>query len=318
MVAGVKALVKKRRYDLDSLSIGWFGGEPLLAKDAILDLSEHCQRVGKTRFRFSASITTNASLLDSRTAKLLIKSGVRFFQITLDGDREAHNQVRTDYHGHGSFDQIWENLRQLRALSGQFLVTLRIHLSPSNFDSCQALCSKLVVEFGKDPRFKVYAKGLKHLGGKHDKMLAILSDEEERRRIECLHAHLREVGMLYLPYYQEKEMCYAAMANSFVIRANGDVQKCTVALDSDFNTIGKLTRDGELELDQAKTRAWLGWLDNPNSNVAAACPLTLFSSQQRRNNVIEVKSLNSRLQEPRAKLMREDCCAEATSPLGDA
>ena len=33
-------------------------------------------------------------------------------------------------------------------------------------------------------------------------------------------------------------VCYAARANSFVVRSNGQLNKCTVALDTDYNHVG--------------------------------------------------------------------------------
>jgi len=51
-------------------------------------------------------------------------------------------------------------------------------------------------------------------------------------------------------------VCYAAKANSLAIRSNGDINKCTVALDSDYNHVGKLLPNGTIILDIDKFSKW--------------------------------------------------------------
>src|SRR5215469_14628039 len=81
VVSGLKNFVAANTQKWRYLSIGWFGGEPLLAKDVICDLSdsfqESCNRHGA---RLSGSITTNAYFLDAQVARKLLDRGVEFFQ----------------------------------------------------------------------------------------------------------------------------------------------------------------------------------------------------------------------------------------------
>ena len=55
----------------------------------------------------------------------------------------------------------------------------------------------------------------------------------------------------------EGYVCYACKGNSLVIRADGSIQKCTVALYDKRNTIGRLNDDGTLSINQEKYRSWL-------------------------------------------------------------
>jgi uncharacterized protein len=254
--------------------VSWFGGEPLLATESLLEVSNYCRQISEGRFSYSGSITTNASLLTTTIANQLIESGVTNFHVTFDGDKEEHDLVRKDYHGRGSFDVIWGNLLQLRRLKEQFAVIIRIHLSQSNIESCERLCQRIAHSFDGDSRFYAYAKGLKRLGGKNDASLSVLTDEAEASAIANIHSRLANSNLLYDAYAAEDGLCYAGMANSFVVRWNGALQKCTVALDSDVNTVGWLREDGSMEINQDKARAWLGWFEKVE---AAECPLKLFS-----------------------------------------
>ena len=66
-------------------------------------------------------------------------------------------------------------------------------------------------------------------------------------------------------------VCYAAKANSYVVRADGRIGKCTVALKSETNCIGHIRQDGTLAIDDAKLRPWLsGW--KSQERAALSCP----------------------------------------------
>ncbi|MFM6074868.1 MAG: radical SAM protein, partial [Dolichospermum sp.] len=41
VISGIKALLDKRSSKLNFLNLSWFGGEPLVAKDIVLDISEY-------------------------------------------------------------------------------------------------------------------------------------------------------------------------------------------------------------------------------------------------------------------------------------
>lgn len=51
-------------------------------------------------------------------------------------------------------------------------------------------------------------------------------------------------------------MCHAAYKNGFVIRANGKIQKCTVALDNPINDIGYIDKNGEVFINDDKNYKW--------------------------------------------------------------
>lgn len=54
----------------------------------------------------------------------------------------------------------------------------------------------------------------------------------------------------------EPYICYASKPNHFLIRADGRVGKCTVALDHPGNTIGEINPDGSISLDAHKANRW--------------------------------------------------------------
>ena len=60
-------------------------------------------------------------------------------------------------------------------------------------------------------------------------------------------------------------MCYASYKNGYTIRANGKVQKCTVAFDLDANEVGYLDSHGYLHINEEKNKIW------SDNNIAKDC-----------------------------------------------
>ena len=67
-------------------------------------------------------------------------------------------------------------------------------------------------------------------------------------------------------------MCHAATANSFIVRSNGTLCKCTVALDAPANRVGRLLEDGRVEIDTPAMTRWTRGLFSGESQ-ALGCPL---------------------------------------------
>jgi uncharacterized protein len=109
------------------------------------------------------------------------------------------------------------------------------------------------------------------MGGKNDKDLVIFPREEVAYNVNYIKNALnRFVNKSSDITY----VCYAAKANSFAIRADGRIAKCTVALNSEYNSIGRITEDGVLDIDPGKFNAWL----KPLSTMDPAdlgCPVNL-------------------------------------------
>ena len=96
------------------LCVHYFGGEPLTRKDYVLRtagaFSEAMARKGGS---FHWEITTNGVHLDLPFVSELKQYGDGIIKITLDGDRETHDQARVYRDGRGSFDQIFANLLEV-------------------------------------------------------------------------------------------------------------------------------------------------------------------------------------------------------------
>lgn len=285
VVTGIKSLIDRRSGELDELEIGWFGGEPMLAFDIVTDICQHAiKRAKASGFDFSSSMTTNGYFLDRETFRRCLDNRISQFQISLDGGPDEHNASRKLASGAGTFDRIWANLLAMKEVEGEFNVPLRLHYTCENFLAVGQFTRKIVDTFGNDGRFHCYFRNISRLGGADDDNITLMSDAEQRD----IEAHLRSVSGLEQPSDHEpgdSYVCYAAKGNSFVIRSTGRLAKCTVALTNDYNDIGSIKENGDIQVDQQRFRRWITPVLDGQWEVAT-CPMNWVASQADANAVV--------------------------------
>jgi uncharacterized protein len=275
---GVKRLIDRRLDKLGRLSISWFGGEPLLATDIVEDISAHIvDTISRSPgVDYSGDMTTNGYLLEPPLATKLVNLGIRCFQISLDGPEGFHDSTRVRAGGRSSFRQIWRNLVAIRDRHLDIKILLRIHLTPDNVDVMPEFVAEIRDTFLNDRRFMVLFKAIEQMGGPNNDAISALSLADRTRIIPALHEIISDSSQSQ-PIYQGGDICYAARANSLMIRADGRVGKCTVALSDSANTIGQLLYDGTLRLDNSRLHQWLrGWENGDRAMLG--CPHQYISA----------------------------------------
>jgi uncharacterized protein len=259
---GIKNLVRNRASQLRELSISYFGGEPLYGFEAIEDLAPFFQEIVRTyELRFGVSMTTNGYLLTPEVADKVLGWDIREFQITLDGPAEYHDRKRKGRDGRGTWATIFQNLKALQARPDQFRVTVRVNYDQENAAALPEFVRLMGAEFGQDPRFQISFHAIGKWGGENDADLATCGLEEEKNtRKEMGRSSIEEgfeVRGLQSMSRPGSGVCYAARPYNFLIGADGKLMKCTVALDKeDYNVVGRIRPDGELELDRDKMALW--------------------------------------------------------------
>jgi uncharacterized protein len=282
-VGAVEAFLAQRVPRLRRLFIEWFGGEPLLARDVIWRLSQTaidlCARV-PTSVEFAAGITTNGWYLDVPTGRKLVEHHVTRAQVSLDGPRSLHDATRKRLHGEGTFERIHANLQALLGSSVPLEVLLRVHLTPENAPAMGPFVEELAATYLGDERFSLLLTPVGHLGGPNDAEFSILGGHEASRLISDLAsiADSRTIRGkadrvdLVDANPTGLDVCYAAKPNSLVVRADGRLAKCTVALSNSHNDIGRINPDGTLSVFNEKLGPWMrGWFTG--DTAALACPL---------------------------------------------
>lgn len=121
----------------ERMTVGWFGGEPLLAANIMRDIGHRLMDTAKKYGAgFSSNIQTNAYLLNQDMIDLLEEVNCRFAVITLDSYGSAHDATRHLIGGGGTFDRIIENLSSIRT---KIPLNIRSNLDAESVDSYNRL-----------------------------------------------------------------------------------------------------------------------------------------------------------------------------------
>ncbi|MDF2476420.1 MAG: hypothetical protein K0S24_1903 [Sphingobacterium sp.] len=234
---------------IDRIQIEWFGGEPLLRKNVIREFSEFVIDIcAKYNLEFSASIVTNASLLDAQTWELLDKCRIYRIQVTIDGQKDMHNQVRFYANGKGSYEHIMNNV--LLMPEEKFYLTIRINGDKTVFESISLLFSDLEnrgiwpmrdkqIGFHWAPKFynflgfnqekDIYYTSFEYQKSKHDFEKLRLSyfntwaEKENRKNKNLRYAY---------PSFSDFYCTTVESANSFSIDDGGFIHKCYNTVNS--------------------------------------------------------------------------------------
>jgi uncharacterized protein len=278
VVGALKRWLRSRVEDVDHLTLSWFGGEPTLALDLMLDVASEVRDayVGAGK-EFSSGVTTNAYKLTPEIFPTVVRAGITDFQITLDGPAEVHDSRRVRASGQGTFSVIWGNLVAMAARAEAlppFRVGLRLHYDRNSAYALPSLLEAIKSELMPSGRFSVNFHELERLGGEKDEEIEVATEAEHefvRRLVGELQADVDAAGSkvaLDVPDY----VCYAARANAFVLRADGRLAKCTVALNDRRNDIGRLNADGTITLFEPRLAPWMRGLET-GDRATLACPL---------------------------------------------
>jgi len=110
-----------------------FGGEPLLNVDLIKQIVPYAKIQAKERgIQITFGMTTNGTLLSGEALAFIMKEDIGVV-VSLDGNAETHNRIRTFHDGSDTFDVIAENTRKAAALRPN-KVKVRATMTANNLD----------------------------------------------------------------------------------------------------------------------------------------------------------------------------------------
>lgn len=206
--------------------LAWLGGEPILCKDTVLEVSEMIQNLQKQHgFQYTAKMTTNGYLLDEKLFRQFCQAGITSYQITLDGWN--HDKTRPHVSGKGTLRTIIDNLVALSKLPPEeysFHITLRRNLLAGDED--YSWYDYLYRLFGQDKRFDVLVCAVGDWGGKGSHDLSPLHQDTQEVLVAKHIAYLDKIGML-----RYNQMYCVSCPNRLVFWPDGKIGKCTAALN---------------------------------------------------------------------------------------
>lgn len=225
--------IKSQADPFKILELSFFGGEPLLNYKAIKALLEGVKMLSE-RFDFDIHLTfvTNGTLINQKYVELLKEFKVRF-QITIDGNKDTHNNTRkykSKLLGTDSYGRIMDNLKLLNEQEAEFYFIVRVNYETDTLKSISKLMADL--EFLDKRRTALSL----HRVWQHK-----ATEEDSALLIDAIN-YINSMGFVVstFPLATNLENCYADNYNQAIINYDGNVYKCTARDFSSEQPSGKL------------------------------------------------------------------------------
>ena len=251
-------------------SIGFFGGEPLLA--ASRPVVDYIMRRARERGPASFWAITNATEL-AAYEDVLSPQGISQLQITLDGPPSEHDRRRVYPDGEGTFELISRNIDM--ALEREVAVSIRLNVDRNNLDQLPELAETFQQRgWSRHGRFSSYAAPITSSSGALEKRHLLgswaLSQAIRRLRAEFPSMHIiapPDEGILQHtrrifeekndldPIIFSKASFCGAHTGMYIFDAFGDIYACWEKTGDSRIRIGHVTPDG-IEINEARNRQW--------------------------------------------------------------
>lgn len=257
-------------------SIGWFGGEPLLYfKQVVLPILEHVRRFIDNHDKeiiFQSDFTSNGLLINDELLSDCARLGVKTFQITLDGHRQKHDQVRFISEGHGSYDRIIANIK--RCLKYNIHVICRINLSKETINDDLMQIIRDFSDLSETEKNQISFSFHQVWQEETDLNDEILKTIEYFKKdgLQTNYARFSDTVQF---------SCYADKRNQATINFNGDVFKCTARDFKTENREGIITDDGNIQWNEKYIERINAKFKNPPCLKCSIMPVCNGSCSQK-------------------------------------
>lgn len=227
-----------KSFKADTLSIIWYGGEPLLAFDRILSIDKRLKDMDKP---YTASMITNGYLMtDDKIAKLN-DLHIGYLQITLDGRKETHDGRRYLKNGAPTYDVILDNIDRILATNFKGMIHVRVNVDSRNEDEYADVFRMIRKRYAKDfgKRITVYPGFVK--GDDHPDCSCFF---EPKAQGEFISRMAREEKITALPLFPQKKGpgCTLNCRNAYVVGPDGELYKCWDDVGLKEKVIGSIDR----------------------------------------------------------------------------
>lgn len=222
--------------------VHFFGGEPSLTLDKVYYFADMVKSATNVHF----AMTTNGYRLEESEMRSLIACGVTKFQITLDGNPEAHNAQRVTRNGEPTYARILSNISKLLE-HGAERITVRVNVTRKNWDKLDKLLDDIAAvqsRFpGREIRFSLNEAidyGTGETAGQDPVFFS--SRREFSGFLAAIYRKMRVRG-ISIPYPSINNFCDLIGRNGVIVRSDGGLGRCGV----DFSKIGGTARPPDME-----------------------------------------------------------------------
>lgn len=242
-------LVNKMAEKKKNVGITWYGGEPILAKNIIENLSDRFIEIAnKQNVEYSAYMVSNGYLIDKDVVGMLKKCRVSGVQLTIDGPPGIHNERRRLKSESG--DTFWKIVETAKLLKAESIeVHIRINIDKANVDCLEELLDILIENDLQD-----CSVNLGHIKPYTNACASVVDACLNPKDFAMLSTKCQSVlvdkgfrATLY-PYYPglKGNYCCADSTSAYVIDPKGYMYKCWNDIGNTERSVGNVLNCEEM------------------------------------------------------------------------
>ena len=257
-----------------SLSLTWYGGEPLIRSKDIISSSEYLKERSKEKsINYSSIIVTNGYMLTSEMANSLSDSGVSMAQVTVDGNKKDHDNSRYIKEGVGTYDKIMKNISN-SLIDSSLNIVIRVNVDKRNCSNLKDLIDDLVLRnILQSQQFSIY---LSHV---YDPELNALDKQEDVKSSLLSHLEFAEIqyninnyilslgGKVAVDLPNHEGSCIASHKYSFAIKPDGSLFKCYIPIANKNESFGSIENISE-SYEHKNFKKWNSWSPFESENCS--------------------------------------------------
>lgn len=227
------------QYKQKNISIVWFGGEPMLNMSSIVRISNLLK---EKDIKFSSSIITNGSMLNSSNIKILSTLNLEFVQISLDGSKNTHDSRRFFHSGKGSFDIIMDGIEELVKFTS-IPLSIQVTIDKTNLGEYEILLDYFNNKFAKQMDSKQIQLNYNIVQNRtnfDNHGLCFTHKDYFEHLLHISKVNIKNKRDVYLP-----DLVFPCMfhtVNSFAIAPDGDMYKCIEHIGDHSKSVGNIVK----------------------------------------------------------------------------
>jgi len=228
------------------INLTWFGGEPLLAKNQIIELSNKIQLSKETNF--SSTIITNGYYLDRDFVNILPELNIDNLQITIDGLYDGYNRVKSMTSDKNCFNRILYNIDYFAEHQKDISLHLRVNMDKTSMDDFHRIATFFKERYPNNTNIYCYPAFLKNINNTSSKSNACNYCNIEDQICFSLSMFDKTSDKKYLYPKNEFNECAIRNRNSWAFGPDGSVYKCWENIGNVDHKVGVIDVDGNIQI----------------------------------------------------------------------
>jgi uncharacterized protein len=232
----------KGHESISNLQLTWYGGEPLIAFD---EMNELVKKISKLEIPFISCMITNGYELTKEVINNLGKFNFEQIQITLDGNKNTHNNRRPHINGYGTYDKIIQNIDLLINSNLDIKLSIRVNIDKTNKKEYSEVLHYFNSKYPGNKNIFVYSGYIDKGEPSCESSDCITSNSEKVK----FHQDLLKDNSYNLSVYPKTDFdsCMARSKNSYMIGPDGFLYKCLKNLGEKDKIIGNISNPENLD-----------------------------------------------------------------------